>query len=792
MLETLSLDVKEPRLTLLQDIGTQMSRYILIFCISISICSNLSANHLIGGDVTYRCVNINSDSTRAEIQLEFQIFRDGRTLDERAATFFDSMAVFGVYRNINGNWQYVTHAGPFMSSIDEMVPLNDLECLVFPPSLIMRRGLYRFNVELDIIEEDYMIAFQRCCRGQNITNLRNAQDEGSVFSIEITKEGLLSCNDGIKFRQFPPSILCSGFTFRYDHSVTDAEGDSVVYELCNPISSGSIGGPPRGINCEGCMNPHPTCNCNSVQPCPQLCGPNDFREVQFLPPFSVSEPVAGDPPITINSRTGLITGTPSLLGELVMAVCATEYDEAGNVLTRIRRDMQFVVTQCEKDIEARIASNKTLEDGTFELIVCGDSTVQFINQSRPSNAVRDFEWTFDVGNGQEANSNIENPLIQYPGFGTYDARLIINPNNFICVDTADIQVGIFPDINADYGLSFDSCIATPIDFFDRSETMGDFIETWSWDFGDGNFSNQQDPTHFYSEPGLKEVVLTVIDNNECQDTAVRSFFYSPLPENLAVLPNFFITCVPGTVTFDNISEPIDENYDVFWDFGDNSMGPEQTVLSPTHTYTEPGSYTVRLSVTSPNGCTGMQSFNDLIEILDGFETDFTFSPDNPSNQNPTVSFFGESDVPGDFFWDFGDGGVSFDINPVHTFEDTGTYNVTLIVTDATGCMDSISKPLQIATFVDLLFPNAFTPDGDDLNDNFLSKGEKSLILEFELLIFDRWGKVVFSTNDPDLGWNGKLNNNGQLLPMGVYTYLSKYSVPGFGNIEKRGVATLIR
>ena len=107
-------------------------------------------------------------------------------------------------------------------------------------------------------------------------------------------------------------------------------------------------------------------------------------------------------------------------------------------------------------------------------------------------------------------------------------------------------------------------------------------------------------------------------------------------------------------------------------------------------------------------------------------------------------------------------------------------------------MDSITKTLQVATFVDLLFPNAFTPDGDDLNDSFLSKGEKSLLLEFELLIFDRWGKIVFATSDPNQGWNGKLNNNGQLLPMGVYTYLSKYRVPGLGPIEKRGVATLIR
>ena len=766
-----------------------MSRYILIFCISFIFSSKISANHILGGDVSYTCVSV--DSVRAEIIVEFQIFRDGRDLTgQGAAMMFDAEAFFGVYRQVGNGWEYVTQVGPEMYLSDEVVPLNDLECLIFPPSLILRRGDYRFPLTLPLIDQNYMIAFQRCCRGENITNLVNPQNEGSVFSVEITPEGLRSCNDAIQFRQFPPSILCSGFPFRFDHSVVDRERDSVVYSICNPISSGG-----RNVNsnvdCSSCNTTAPDCGCNFVSPCPALCDPDQFNQVNFTLPFTPEEPVGGDPAITINSSTGLITGTPSYLGELVMAVCASEYRN-GQLLTKIRRDMQFVVTECERNLEAIVASDKTAQNGVFELIVCGENVVQFQSLSREERFIDEYVWTFDLGDNNTIVSGARNPVVEYPGFGVYDAQLVLNPDNFICTDSADISIGIFPDINADFDFSFDSCIASPIDFIDESETFGDEIVSWRWDFGEGSRSTEQDPTHFFRDPGLQTTSLLVEDNNECTDTISKSFFYTPIPDELAILPNFYLTCAPGTVTFDNISEPIDSTYMVQWDFGDNTMGPESTELSPTHTYLDPGIYTINLSVTSPTGCTATQSFRDLIEILDGFSMDFSFDPENPDIQRNRVNFTPESIVNGDHYWDFGDGNSSVQVNPINEYADTGVYLVTLIITDEMGCVDRVEKEIYVAPFVDMLFPNAFTPDGDDTNDLFLGVGEISLISSYELQIFDRWGKIVFKTNDPREGWNGKLNNTGQQLPMGVYTYLSKYDVPRSGRQERRGIATLIR
>ncbi len=759
-----------------------MSKYILIFCISIVAHFDIYGSHIIGGDVFYQCVLVDTVNQTATLNVEFQLFRDGRfNPDPNAAKSFDSMALFGIYRMNSGRWEWVETVGPMLISIpEEPVPVNDLECLVSGPALMMIRGVYRFQVTLDLIDDDYMIAYQRCCRGVGVSNLVGAAQEGSVFEIQITPEGLRSCNDPIKYRQFPPSVLCAGFPFRFDHSVADLEGDSVIYELCTPLSSGRFL-PDEQVRDE----------CDRVAPNPRGCLPDDFREVRFDPSFfSEDAPIAGDPVMTIDRFTGLISGTPNVLGELVMAVCATEYRD-GVVLSRIKRDMQFVITLCERDLVATVASDNILANGSFEVLACGDEDVQFISTSTNEAYIYEYDWRFDTGNGI-VRSDEKDPLIEFPGLGVYDAKLVLNPGAFICTDSADIVVKLFPDIIADYDFSLDTCEAGPVTFTDLSSTEADDIVAWNWDYGDGGLSRQQDPQYTFRTPGLKDVILTVTDNNGCRDSTIMDILYTPLPEQLAILPNFFITCTPGIITFDNISEPIDSTYDVLWDFGDGTTGPESMELNPTHTYEEAGTYTIKLSVTSPTGCTAIQTFNDFVEIRNGFNIDFEFTPERPTLLQNKVDFTGTSEVAGEFIWFFGDGSTSTDQNPSHTYQDTGLYVVSLAVRDATGCIDTLSKEVYVAPIVELIYPNAFTPDGDDKNDLFLAKGISSLISDFELLIFDRWGKVVFKTTDPSEGWNGKLNNSGLLLPIGVYSYLSTYEVPRFGTIEKRGMATLIR
>jgi gliding motility-associated-like protein len=123
-------------------------------------------------------------------------------------------------------------------------------------------------------------------------------------------------------------------------------------------------------------------------------------------------------------------------------------------------------------------------------------------------------------------------------------------------------------------------------------------------------------------------------------------------------------------------------------------------------------------------------------------------------------------------WNFGDGSSGINQNPVHSYENTGDYLISLIVTDANGCKDSTSHPVSVKGVYLFYIPNAFTPNGDGINDFFFPMGLNVDLGNFEMYIFDRWGKRMYYTKDISKPWNGTLNNEGNIeqIVMGVYTY----------------------
>jgi gliding motility-associated-like protein len=291
--------------------------------------------------------------------------------------------------------------------------------------------------------------------------------------------------------------------------------------------------------------------------------------------------------------------------------------------------------------------------------------------------------------------------------------------------------------------------------------------TWDWDFGDGNFSSLQNPSHQYETPGTKNVVLTVVDNNDCVEQFEFEFLWAPAPSQVIVQPSSFIACSPGgSVTFTNLSFPIDSTYDVTWDFGDGNMSKE---ISPTYEYTEDGTFTVSVNIISPFGCEIGRTFNNWITIKPGPTADFTFSPDIVTNFSPEVSFFDQSTPDVDTWqWDFSGQGASRDQNPTFTFRDTGLQEIVLLVTAENGCVDTAFVILDVIPINSYHLPNAFTPNNDDTNDVYMGVGTLANITDFNMKIFDRWGELIYDNDDQFMGWNGRKNNAGPLLPAGVY------------------------
>ncbi|MEQ8928121.1 MAG: PKD domain-containing protein [Fulvivirga sp.] len=295
-----------------------------------------------------------------------------------------------------------------------------------------------------------------------------------------------------------------------------------------------------------------------------------------------------------------------------------------------------------------------------------------------------------------------------------------------------------------------------------------------WDFGDGTTSTDPSLTEYtYTQGGTYTVSLTA-SFGECTVREVKSITINPIPPivNFDYDPAF--GCAPLTVTFTNLSQfALNDSYE--WDFGDGSTS---NAINPTHTYFEPGLYSVSLTASNAFNQLSTEAKQQIIEV---FETPIAlfsarptivFVPDNPVYTN-NQSFGADS-----FFWDFGDGATSNEAEPIHYYKEEGTYDITLIASNSLGCADTLTQVGIIEGQMNgrLLVPNAFSPNlngpngGDTgtsgVNDVFLpiTRG----VAEFEMLVFNRWGELLFKTVDKTIGWDGYYN--GKLCPQDVYVY----------------------
>lgn len=164
---------------------------------------------------------------------------------------------------------------------------------------------------------------------------------------------------------------------------------------------------------------------------------------------------------------------------------------------------------------------------------------------------------------------------------------------------------------------------------------------------------------------------------------------------------------------------------------------------------------------------------------------FAYSPNPATILAPTIQFLNQSSGANitSYNWDFGDNysaqNISQLVNPTHTYQDTGTYYVTLLNSSSNGCFASITEPIVIEPDFTLYVPSSFTPNGDGKNELFKAQGEG--VLGFKMYIFDRWGNTIFTSNNIDTGWDGARNNTGEVLQEDVYVWKINLS-----NVLKQG------
>jgi gliding motility-associated-like protein len=867
-------------------------RYLISLIAAVCLLQHSSrATHLVGGEIYYEYLG--NDNYYVTII----VYRDCGPANANNTQFDEQvlLTAFEQQTNVSAASVFI----PLLQSNIEEVPVElENPCFILPPNLCIERATYNTTMTLPPSEFGYYMMHQRCCRNPSISNLVNPNATGITLYTEIPGTNILSegNNNSATFDNFPPAALCANAEFFFDHGASDIDGDSLVYEFCNPLHSGS-------------SEPVP----------PPTPGP--YVDVTWSNGFSEDYQIASSPAFSINPATGYITGTATQMGQYVIGVCVSEYRN-GVLINRSHRDFQFNVTLCDPNIIASIPEQESFCDGL---------TVVFENIS--TNATF-FEWDFGVSGIDTDVSEDANPSYTYPAPGEYTVRLIANPG-WTCADTAFAEFDARPPLEVSITNGEGECEYPNVKYNFTATTNGTANAIYSWNFGPGsipNTSNAQNPQNviLVQEQLTYQISLSVEDNGCFAQDQIE--LDNP-PEPISVINPQESFCAGLTYSFTSSSQ---NTTDYFWDFGTIFGGDFSIVANPEFTFPDTGAYVIRLISSAPFTCPDTATINfeifDLLnpffEALDPqclstnsfdffgegnslpsaeFSWNFGIAANIPSssNQNPqnisfnaagvypielTISENGciktytedvwvvtdpsftpiidsdpgcapvifnftteqESDTPIFYEWTFGGSAISNNRTGIYTFQNSGVYDITVLGYTTSGCIREffysfedavVVHPAPVANFeilgdnLDILnstveiqnlstdatscnyfmsdggessdcdftysfteggfhtitqivtnefgctgsqvgrvfidgfmffAPNSFSPNEDGVNDFWLPV--MTGITGYECKIYDRWGTLIFESNDTEKPWVGDVRGGQNYASNGIYHF----------------------
>ena len=406
--------------------------------------------------------------------------------------------------------------------------------------------------------------------------------------------------------------------------------------------------------------------------------------------------------------------------------------------------------------------------------VCLGSSSSFTDQSTIAQGnITAWSWNFGDPSTLADTSSTQNPNYTYNTAGTYTVTLTCTSNNG-CTSTNTLTVTVNPLPIANFNSTV-VCAGTPTNLQDLSVASTGTITSWNWNFGDNTpNSNVQNPVHTYANDTTYNVTLIVTNSAGCIDTVVLPVVTASIP-NVVFTADTFAGCPQLCVNFmDQTTISSGSITGWTWNFGDNS--PNSFAQNPSHCYSQTGTYTVTMTATSNGGCASTLTIPNMITVYPVPHASFTATPQTTTILNTNISFTDLSTGnPVMWQWNFGDPNTLADTsniqNPTYQYStDNGdTYPVNLIVTNQFGCVDDTSIDVIVEPEFTFFIPNAFTPNGDGINDFFFGTGIG--ITTYNIWIFDRWGNLIFTTNDINKGWDGTVQGkSGGICQEDVYVW----------------------
>lgn len=871
---------------------------LFLFLLSFFTFFNVSATHIIGGEIYYDYLGNN------QYRISVAVFRDC----QGNGAPFDPVMSLAIYSSSNVLIQNVSVPLPPTTQLP-IIFTNP--CVVAPTGYCTEKAVYTTVVTLPPTTGGYTITYQRCCRRPDVLNINNPGDTGLTLTAHITGTNSNAIvNSSPRFPNYPPLILCNNDDLVFNHSATDPDGDVLVYELTTPYAGAS-----------------------DLSPQPNPPPPPPYTPVQWAPGITATTPLGSGASISINPNTGQLTADPELSGLFVVGIKVKEYRN-GVLIGETIRDFIFKVINCNITLQSIIVEQEDMPNFTS---FCQGLTIAFKNNTFGAST---YNWDFGVPNITTDVSTQHEPTYTFPAPGTYTVTLIAN-KGWPCTDTSVQVFEVHEYMDVNYTISEDSICLKDNSFDFDGAAVGPAGMTYSWNFGPtasipGSTNLDVNNVSFTSS-GFIPVTLTANYQSLCTKTFKDSVYIYPGSIADFELPTV-AECDGLTVQFDNNSTNAANN---FWNFGvPNTTTDVSTQLNPTYSFPAGGTYNVTLIVNNNNQCSDtlqlpitvydelMASFihNDSMCISqNSFNFDGTvagpssmsilwnFGPHaspQTSNQEDvsnvvfdtsgvfpvtlTVSFnscvetvsstvtifkvpkidftidpglkcapydaqfidLSESDTPISYIWDFGDGTTSTEQHPFHLYENPGLYNITLSIITTEGCVDTLhmykpdivqvrptptsdfsvnplitdicnpkvdfadessgatnivyyfdeheliseelnpvfyymtpgqKRPMQIATnefgckdtsyqqlFIEpftVYIPNTFTPDGNEFNGVFDAVTYLP-VSSWKFRIYNRWGQLLFVSDDPNIGWDGTFN--GALVQEGIYAYVLEY------------------
>ena len=297
-------------------------------------------------------------------------------------------------------------------------------------------------------------------------------------------------------------------------------------------------------------------------------------------------------------------------------------------------------------------------------------------------------------------------------------------------------------------------------------------------------------------PNSPNSQVCVILAEECGSPTADSCLQINFPDPILadISPNIEGDCYPVYIEFTNNLDNPDIAFSV-WDYGNGNVDTISGNGNTSSLYEDPGSYTVNIELTTNNGCKFETSFPNIVQAYDYPVSSFSLNPNPAILYDPVVNAYNQSSSDAIIFDWYAPGsspssGTDEDMVFKYPTEE-GEYLVELYVENEFGCSDTMEQRVEIIDEVNLYAPNSFTPDGDGINDTWRVHISGIDIYDFNLVIFNRWGEVVFESNNPEIGWDGSYG--GRTAPDGVYVWTIRALDERSDDVhEFSGSITLIR